>query len=282
MKNIFKKPMATRSRWINGTKLRRNIVKIADPILTVIPIIAIILLFALIYLYVRPIKTADIKVPVATDQASYAPGDQVSGIFFGDTYYIGEVRVLREVFCKDFKGIIEPPNGSKYGNFFSTQGKKRHLEGQSVMVGMLPKDIPVGANCVLQFTNVYEVQTVFGIRRIEYQYYTQNFSIVSVQRRQQLDCEASGRTDCDFTNQNSDDPVEPARSAVTPGTQSSPETQTTPIQPAQPAPTITNNSTTNNNPASPPAPSQAPAPRYVEQCTVDIIVKIGCHQVEVK
>lgn len=236
--------------------------------------VGVVALLTLIWLYVRPIKTANIKVPVATDQSSYAPGEDISGIFFGDTYYTGEVRVLREVFCKDYKGIIAPPAGSKAGNFFSTQSRPRHLEGQSVVVGNLPANIPVGANCVLQFTNIYEIQTPFGLRRIEYQYYTQNFAIVTKERRQQLDCEASGRKDCNFII---DVPTQSQEQSSTTIIQSSPET----APKSTPAPSVTNNTTTNNNTTNTTNTVTPPAPRYEERCTVDFIIKIGCKQVQV-
>lgn len=235
-------------------------------------VIGLIALFALVWLYVRPIKTANIKVPVATDQASYYPGEDVSGIFFGDTYYQGEVRILREVFCKNYKGVIKPPADSAVGNFFSTQAKARHLEGVTVPVGNLPNDVPVGSNCVLQFTNVYQIQTPFGIRHEEYQYYTQNFAIVTKERRQQLECEASGREDCNYIIED------------LPQKQSSPETA--PVQPQQQSTTNNtynyDNSTTNNRGnASTDQPTE-PAPRKVEQCTVNIVgIKIGCRQVVV-
>lgn len=243
--------------------------------LTVLALVgAGIALLVLIWLYVRPINTANIKVPVATDQVSYYPGEDISGIFFGDTYYTGEVRVLREVFCKDYKGIIKPPAGAADGNFFSTQGRPRHLEGASVVVGNLPDDIPVGLNCVLQFTNVYEIQTPFGIRRLEYQYYTQNFAIVTKERRQQLECEASGRKDCNFIV---DIPKETETTQQTPAVQSSPETQPVIVQPQ-----TTTNNTTNNTTINPHTSSE-PAPRYVEQCTVNLLgIKAFCRDVEVQ
>jgi hypothetical protein len=232
--------------------------------------IGVVALFALIWLYVRPIQTANIKVPVATDQASYYPGEDISGIFFGDTYYKGEVRVLREVFCKDYKGIIKPPAESAKGNFFSTISIPRHLEGESIVVGNLPSNIPVGSNCVLQFTNIYEIQTPFGIRKLEYQYYTQNFAIVTKERRQQLECESSGRKDCNYII-NTPDQANGTTNAPQ-VVQSSPETSQAPIS---------NNtynydySTQNNNPTV----EQEPAPRTIEKCTVDFIVKIGCHKI---
>jgi hypothetical protein len=233
--------------------------------------IGVIALLTLVWLYVRPIKTANIKVPVATDQSSYYPGEEISGIFFGDTYYSGEIRVLREVFCKDYKGVIVPPASSSNGNFFSTISKPRHLEGQTIIVGNLPTNIPVGSNCVLQFTNVYDIQTPFGLRKVEYQYYTQNFSIVTKERRQQLECEASGRKDCNFII---DTPgKESGSTSETPAIQSSPETQQAPV---------TNNNTYNTtNPYNPTTPPVEPAPRYERRCTVDFIVQINCRQVQV-
>lgn len=233
--------------------------------------IGVIALLALIWLYVRPIKTANIKVPVATDQASYYPSEEISGIFFGDTYYDGEVRILREVFCKDYKAAIKPPAGSAVGNLFSTIAKPSHLEGRSVTIGNLPESVPVGSNCVLQFTNIYEIQTPFGIRKLEYQYYTQNFSIVTRERRQQLECEASGRKDCNFII---DIPKGSASgSSDVPAVQSSPETQQAPVT------NNTYNSTTNNT--TNPTAAQEPAPTFHEECTINLLgVKVNCRQVQ--
>lgn len=233
--------------------------------------VGLLALLTLIWLYVRPINTANIKVPVATDQASYYPGEEISGIFFGDTYYNGEIRILREVFCKDYKGVIKPPAESAVGNFFSTQAKPSHLEGQTIVVGSLPANVPAGSNCVLQFTNVYDIQTPFGIRRLEYQYYTQNFSIVTKERRQQLECEASGRKDCNFIidipNRDTSNGGQPLP------IQSSPETQQSPVTNYN-----TYNSTTPYNPSA----TSEPAPRYQERCTVDFLgIKAFCRQVQV-
>lgn len=232
--------------------------------------IGVVALFTLIWLYIRPIKTANIKVPVATDQASYYPGEDISGIFFGDTYYSGEVRILREVFCKDYKGVIKPPAESATGDLFSTISRPRHLEGENIVVGNLPTNVPVGSNCVLQFTNVYETQTPFGLRKQEYQYYTQNFAIVTKERREQLECEASGRKDCNYII----DIPKPADNspADQPAAQSSPETAPKTSQTQN----NTYNYTTNN-----PAAEQAPAPKYTEKCTLNLLgVKVNCHAVE--
>src|ERR1044072_2284841 len=89
--------------------------------------IGVIALLSLVWLYVRPIKVADIKVPVATDQASYYPGEDISGIFFGEIYYKGEVRVLREVYCKNYHDVIAPLGNAKNGDFYDTQSIPRKI-----------------------------------------------------------------------------------------------------------------------------------------------------------
>lgn len=239
--------------------------------------VGVIALFALIWLYVRPIKVADIKVPVATDQASYYPGEEISGIFFGEIYHRGEVRVLREVFCKNFHGIIAPPESAKNGDFYDTQSIPRKIEGLNVNIGLLPNNVPVGANCVLQFTNVYNIQTPFGIRRIEYQYYTQNFSIVTIERRQQLECEAAGRKDCNYLTDN------PNASSIAPNDVPQEQESVDSARDTMPPQNVyyDNRSTTDYNVTNPPAQSE-PAPRFEEQCTVNFLgVKAFCRQVQV-
>ncbi|WP_438980207.1 hypothetical protein [Polynucleobacter sp.] len=239
--------------------------------------VGVIALFALIWLYVRPIKVADIKVPVATDQASYYPGEEISGIFFGEIYHRGEVRVLREVFCKNFHGIIAPPESAKNGDFYDTQSIPRKIEGLNVNIGLLPNNVPVGANCVLQFTNVYNIQTPFGIRRIEYQYYTQNFSIVTIERRQQLECEASGRKDCNYLTDN------PNASSIAPNDVPQEQESVDSARDTIPPQNVyyDNRTTTDYNETNPPAQA-APAPRFERQCRVDFAgVKAFCRQVQV-
>lgn len=183
----------------------------------------IIATFALLVVYLyemnRPIPLADIKVPVATDKASYYPGQEVSGIFFGKTFFDGEVKILREVFCSQYKGLIKPPAEAASGNYYDTQGKPRTLEGQTLYIGTIPQDVPIGSNCVIQFTNVYTIDTHFGDRNEKYQYYTQNFAIVTKQRRDLLDCEARGGTDCSMsenTTVNNYTYQTPAQQAPTP------------------------------------------------------------------
>lgn len=185
-------PLKTRARLIKNSWKWQT----ADVIFIGTMLFAALALFALIWYQVRPIQTVDIKVPVATDRSAYAPGEPIGGIFFGEIYYKGEVKVLREIYCKDYKRVIAPPPEARNGDFYDTQSIPRKLDGLSVEVGNLPADIPIGKNCILQFTNVYEIPTPFGVRKIEYSYYTQNFAIISQERRQILECEAQGRTNC--------------------------------------------------------------------------------------
>ena len=263
---IFKKPLSVRKRWTYSGTAKQMTVVIVDNTIKAIVIFAALALILLIWLDIRPVQTASIKVPVATDRANYYPGQAVGGIFFGDTYYRGEVRVLREVFCSHYKGIIKPPASSAIGDLFSTQSRTRHLEGETVPIGNLPTDVPVGANCVLQFSNIYEIQTLFGIRRIEYQYYTQNFSIITKSRSDQLVCEATGRTDCNIIN---DEPVSTQATSAQP--QSTPE-----IYPAVVQPSTTPPSTQKFT-------EPTPAPKIEERCAVNILaVKLACKQTAIE
>lgn len=166
-----------------------------DLLFSAVTITALLALGALLYYNVRPLKLLEIKVPVATDQSSYSQGEEISGLFFGENYYTGHVKVLREVYCKNYKRAIIPPKENADGDFFSTRVEPTKYEGDSRKVGNLPDDVPVGSNCVLKFLNIYEIQTPFGIRKETVEYYTQNFSIISRERRAILDCEANtGRT----------------------------------------------------------------------------------------
>lgn len=236
--------------------------------------IGVIALLTLIWLYVRPVKTADIKVPVATDQSSYHPGEEISGIFFGEIHYRGEVRVLREVFCKDYHDIIAPPESARNGDFYDTQSIPRRIEGLSVNIGLLPADIPIGSNCVLQFTNIYEVQTFFGIRKIEYQYYTQNFSIVTRERRQQLECEASGKKDCNFLFDAAGNSTTSQTNVNAPNAQESVDSAVDTIPPQNVY--YDNRTTTDYNEVAP------PAPRFEERCTINLFgMKLNCRQEQV-
>lgn len=221
-----------------------------------------IALLFLILFYVMPVKLADIKVPIATDKASYYQGQQIGGIFFGETFYTGEVRVLREVYCKNYKGLIEPPENAAAGDFYATQGTPRKLEGQTIVIGKLPKDIPVGSNCVIQFTNVYNIKTPFGTRHEEYKYYTQNFAIVTKETRDELDeaADAANAQSGQSTTGGNDINTNTNNSSNQNTNNSRSTTQNT-----------TTNNTTNNN--------QSPPVVLQESCTIDLLgIKIGCRQ----
>jgi len=248
-----------------------------DLITGTVMIFALFALLALVWYYVRPIRTVDIKVPVATDQSSYAPGENISGLFFGQTYYDGHVKILREVFCSNYKGVIEPPAASRDGDFFSTIAKPRYLDGSTAPIGTLPTNVPIGSNCVLRFTNVYEIQTPFGIRKIVKEYYTQNFAIISLERRQLLDCEATGRKDCTTSqnNGNINNPTDANNETESSGFGGPTTIYNPPATIVQPPAnnTTTNNTTNNNTTTNPQPPATIP-----ETCTIDIgIIKLGCN-----
>lgn len=222
-------------------------------------------LLSLVYTFASPLKLADIKVPVATDKASYYAGQEVSGIFFGETYYKGSVRILREVFCSNYKGIIKPPAEAAAGDFFATQATARKLEGDTLNIGTLPSNVPVGSNCVIQFTNVYDIQTPFGVRHEEVQYYTQNFSIITQERRQQLDSEAAKDNQAQQQQLQSTDGAD-----STEGGDSGTNTQTNSAN--------SQNSNSNSTSPSNQAPSEPVQPPVT--CRVNILgfIKFGCNR----
>lgn len=170
--------------------------------------IALLALFALIFYQLRPIPTVDIKVPVATDKAEYYAGQEVSGIFFGEVYYKGRVEILREVFCKDYRGVIKTDEGD---DIFKGISNPRHLEGTSRRIGKLPADVPVGSNCVIQFLNTYTIETPFGNRQIVRDYYTQNFKIVDkpAPAEQAQDASHEGQDDTLFPPREQSGPAKP-------------------------------------------------------------------------
>lgn len=251
IRRMWEKALDRRDRTAEWLGKRGISLAQTENIFTIVGLaIGIIALFTLVWSYVRPVQLANIKVPVATDRASYAPGEEIAGIFFGEIYYSGEVRVLREVFCKGYKNVILPPDGNNRDELYSTQSVPRKIEGLTVTIGNLPENIPVGLNCVLQFTNVYRIQTPFGARQEEYQYYTQNFSIAGNERVENT---------ADDSKQSSPDSPEP-ESATTEATSKANGNQ--------------NGINTQNR-------NNEPAPRFEERCLLNFIVKIGCRQVEV-
>jgi len=235
-------------------------------------IVAVLALGALVFYNVKPIALADIKVPVATDKSSYYPEQAVSGIFFGDTFYKGNVKILREVFCTNYQGIIKPPVEAADGNFFDTTTEPRTFNGDTIPIGTLPSTVPVGQNCVIRFTNVYNIQTPFGVRHEEYQYYTQNFSIITKERRDQLDCEASGKSsaECSKTdNSNNANTLAPSTDNTFGGG--------TYNGGGASGDTNSNNTTTNNTTNNTTTPPTAPVTPPTQQCTVNLLgIKLFC------
>lgn len=246
-----------------------------DAITVAAIVFGLLALVALIYYQARPIKLADIKVPVATDKSSYYAGQQVGGIFFGETFYDGNVKILREVFCANYHGVIKPPAESADGDFFSTIAKPRKLDGATVPIGNLPEDVPVGQNCVIRFRNVYNIQTPFGVRHEEYEYYTQNFAIITKERRMQLDCEATGKStaQCEEELQGgSTDAASTLGNDNLVGGGSDNQTNTSETNNTS---NTTTNNTTNNTTTPPPITLQ-------ERCTINTLfglIKVGCREV---
>ena len=176
--------------------------KIFNYVVPAVVLVAFLLLVGYIYESTREYKLIDIKVPVATDKSSYYPGQQIKGIFFGEVFHSGKEKILREVFCENYRKEIEPLS-NKDGIYYVTQSVPKKLEGTTGFIGNLPEDIPVGSNCVVRFINIYEINTMFGTREITYPYYTQNFAIITKERRELLDCEDAGGTDCNEKYQQS-------------------------------------------------------------------------------
>lgn len=219
--------------------------KVFNYVVPIVILVAFLLLIGYIYESTRDYKLIDIKVPVATDKSSYYPGQPIKGIFFGEVYHTGKTKILREVFCEDYRKEIEPLS-NKEGIYYVTQSVPKKLEGTTGFIGNLPEDIPIGSNCVVRFINIYEINTMFGTREIDYHYYTQNFAIITKERRELLDCEAAGGTDC---NQKYQQQVEetPKDSGVV----------------YTPAPSYTTNNYDNSRSSTTqvtPAPSSAPMP----------------------
>jgi hypothetical protein len=227
-----------------------------DAITVAAIVFGLLALVALLYYQARPLKLADIKVPVATDKAAYNPSQEIGGIFFGETFYTGDVQILREVFCKNYRGIIKADGG---GELFRTQARPTKLEGETVRIGILPADVPIGSNCVIQFTNIYDIQTPFGVRHQTVLYYTQNFTIVSKDEREQRD--ESNDVDNQIQQQQLQS-ADGASSFVGGGDDNSTNNETT------------TNNTTNNN-AVPPSNNEPVTPP--QQCTVDLLgIKLFC------
>lgn len=134
-------------------------------------------LVALVYFQVRPFDPIYIKVPVSTDKTEYFPGQDVSGLFFGEVYYSGETRITRKIICPHFRADIPDPNTGK--RVVDTVNRPHKLDGVAAYIGKIPSDSPVGEQCIIEFNNHYDIRTPFGSRPYDYTYYTYGFAIIA-------------------------------------------------------------------------------------------------------
>lgn len=183
----------------------------------------LIFIIGLTYLEARFKSLVDIKVPVATSKAKYAPKSQVSALFFGEVRYKGEVGVTRRLVCEGYTRPIDDfdDDANKVVENVSTP---RKLIGNAIPVGILPEDAPIGQNCIIEFNNHYCIPYLFGCVVRDYPYYTQTFEIVSQEEAQK------------------DPNAQPAGNITVPQNQPAQKNQEN-FQ----APTSTNNGSTNNN-----------------------------------
>lgn len=159
------------------SKLRRSTYfQVADWVLTTgVAVAALVLLVIGVYTLV-PIRTARFDVPIAVTKPVYQPGEEVYGIFFGEQFYTGPIKVLREVFCKDYREFIDDEDGDD-DNYFDGQSFPREINGDTLRIGNLPTDVPRGNNCTIAFTTFYEKDIPFGTKKATNTYYTQQFTI---------------------------------------------------------------------------------------------------------
>lgn len=115
-----------------------------------------------------------IEVPVATTKDTYAPGELIEGLFFGEVRYGGEVKYVRQLVCPNYSEFIPDINTGKL--FVQGSGVPRKLEGHRSPVGYSSQNVPLDVNCTIQFRNIYCVPYLFGCVKREYAYYTQTFT----------------------------------------------------------------------------------------------------------
>jgi hypothetical protein len=215
-------------------------------------IIGIVALIALVYYQVRPMELVDIKVPVSTEKPTYRAGENVNGIFFGEVYYEGEVRISRDVFCAGYRAKILTDEGDE---IFTGVSRPVVLKGDLRTIGKLPANVPEGKNCVIQFVNSYDINTPFGIRHEERTYYTQNFLIIS------------DRADSDQTDLE-DDEIQTPRLFPTPSEQE--ETDKKQAEQSQPT-------QQNQQPAPEPQPQPAEPIQPPQECAIELLgIKLFC------
>jgi hypothetical protein len=146
---------------------------------------AVLLLLIISASYLRAVTTRllDIKVPVATSKAKYAPGAPISGLFFGEVFYSGQANVTRRVVCDSYSQPLDDFD-SDPNNVVENPSKPRKLTGDARQIGYLPDDVPVGENCIIEFNSNYCVPYLFGCANRDVPYFTQSFEIVSQEEAQ--------------------------------------------------------------------------------------------------
>jgi hypothetical protein len=68
-------------------------------------------------------------------------------------------------------------NSTELDAFFDEVSIPRKLDGEQITIGQVPADAPVGARCLVQMINIYDINTPFGNRHLEKPYYTLSFIV---------------------------------------------------------------------------------------------------------
>ena len=231
-------PLKFRKYSIN----RSSRLRIADRVTIIAMVIALLALGALIYYQVRPIKTLEVEVPVLIDKAEYGRGEFIKGTFFGEVTFTGPVTTSRRLVCGNTQ--IPMNNSNDLDSFFDAVSIPRKLNGETITIGQVPATAPVGARCLVQMINVYDINTPFGNRHVEKPYYTLSFIIKAEPEQPQVPKEV------------------PVPDPFLQRSRTAPTTQ---------APQTTQRQT---NPVVPPAQQQEPPtipPVQDEQCTVKLL-----------
>lgn len=141
-------------------------------------VIATAALALLIFYRVRPVRLLEIRVPVTTTKQHYYPGEEISGTFFGEVFYSGDVRVLRTVYCPHLH-VVMSDEDTDPDELFNAASIPRKLDGLTARIGVLPLNLPVGEKCQIEFINIYDISTPFGSRHESVSYYTAGFEVIA-------------------------------------------------------------------------------------------------------
>lgn len=197
---------------------RSSRLRIADRVTIGVMVIALIALGALVWYQVRPIKTLEVEVPVLIDKAEYGRGEFIKGTFFGEVTFTGPVTTSRRLVCGNTQIPME--NSNDLDSFFDAVSIPRKLNGETITIGQVPATAPVGARCLIQMINVYDLNTPFGNRHLEKPYYTLSFIIKAEPAQPQVPKEV------------------PVPDPFLQGERTPPLTQQSPVQQTKPVPAI--------------------------------------------